>query len=291
MTDAIFKLGKYYEEQKDYDNMKKCYINAIEKGHSYAMYKLGFYYEIQKDYDNMKKYYLMAIEKGDDFCKELLTNEMKEKCSSDTIKLFLKSVEKDKERLKTVIKLLDKFEEEKKKVYDKIYNLVLNELENNEDFSLFYQYITEKILKELYWYEKDLYTASTVILKNNLINYKNELLEYAKLKAIGIKNPSYLIINKEKEEKEKKHIEEYNKLLKEKEEKEKKHIEEYNKLLKEKEETNTLLKEQNQILIDNEIEAERYRQEERDRKEERDRQERQDRFERECDKFVKYFKS
>ena len=273
MTDAIYKLGEYYEKQKDYDNMKKCYINAIEKGHSYAMYKLGFYYEIQKDYDNMKKYYLMAIEKGDDFGKELLTNEMKEKCSSDTIKIFLKRVEKDKERLKTVIKLLDKFEEEKKKVYDKIYNLVLNELENNEDFSLFYQYITEKILKELSWYIKDLYTASTVILKNNLINYKNELLEYAKLKAIGIKNPSYLIINKEKEEKEKKHIEEYNKLL------------------KEKEETNTLLKEQNQILIDNEIEAERYRQEERDRKEERDRQERQDRFERECDKFVKYFKS
>ena len=37
---------------------------AIEKGHSSAMNNLGLYYEEQKDYDNMKKYFLMAFEKG-----------------------------------------------------------------------------------------------------------------------------------------------------------------------------------------------------------------------------------
>jgi hypothetical protein len=183
MTHAIFQLGYDYQKQKDYNNMKKCYINAIEKGHSYAMYNLGKYYEEQKDYENMKKYYLMAIKKGSDLGKEFLTNLIEKGYSSDgnVIERLQKSIEKDKERLKSKIELLDKFEEEKKKVYDKIYNLVVNDLENNENFYL-YQYITEKILKELCLYEKDLYTASTVILKNNLINYKNEFEKQTRIK-------------------------------------------------------------------------------------------------------------
>jgi TPR repeat protein len=40
------------------------FLMAIEKGHSDAMFELGNYYNDQSDFDNMKKYYLMAIEKS-----------------------------------------------------------------------------------------------------------------------------------------------------------------------------------------------------------------------------------
>ncbi len=63
---TLSKIGEYYQYvEQDYDQMKKYYLMAIEKGDGYSMYKLGYYYdEIEKDYDQMKKYYLMSIKKG-----------------------------------------------------------------------------------------------------------------------------------------------------------------------------------------------------------------------------------
>jgi len=65
-------IGTYYYNQKDYDNMKKYYLMAIEKGNDSSMYNLGTYYYEQKDYDNMKKYYLMAKEKGNKYKNTIL---------------------------------------------------------------------------------------------------------------------------------------------------------------------------------------------------------------------------
>ena len=61
-----FYYGVYYKNvEKDYVEMKKYYLMAIDKGESKAMYNLGYYYEdVEKDYVEMKKYYLMAIDKG-----------------------------------------------------------------------------------------------------------------------------------------------------------------------------------------------------------------------------------
>ena len=58
--------GNYYENiEKNYDEMKKYYLMAIELGNIYSMNNLGHYYEtIEKNYDKMKKYYLMAFENG-----------------------------------------------------------------------------------------------------------------------------------------------------------------------------------------------------------------------------------
>ena len=58
--------GCYYKNvEKNYDLMKKYFLAAINKGHSYAMYNLGNYYkDVEKDYGVMKKYYLMAIDLG-----------------------------------------------------------------------------------------------------------------------------------------------------------------------------------------------------------------------------------
>jgi TPR repeat protein len=50
--------GIYYKEKKDYEQMKKYYLMAIDKGSASAMFNLGYYYEKQKDYDLMKKYYM-----------------------------------------------------------------------------------------------------------------------------------------------------------------------------------------------------------------------------------------
>ena len=74
----IKQIGNYYERKKDYDNMKKYYEIAIEKGNTDAMIRLGSYYEEQKDYYNMKKYYEMAIEKGDTDAMTILGDYYKE---------------------------------------------------------------------------------------------------------------------------------------------------------------------------------------------------------------------
>lgn len=56
-----FYLGHYYQEQRNYDNMIKYYLIAIDKGDSNSMYTLGNYFYKQQDYDNMMKYYLQLI--------------------------------------------------------------------------------------------------------------------------------------------------------------------------------------------------------------------------------------
>jgi TPR repeat protein len=61
-----YYCGVKYEIEKNYEEMKKYYLMAIEKGYSHAMSHLGYYYQfIEKNYEEMKKYYLMAIDKGD----------------------------------------------------------------------------------------------------------------------------------------------------------------------------------------------------------------------------------
>ncbi len=41
-------IGNYYEEEKNYDEMKKYYLMAIEHNDSDAMFNLGFYYHFTK---------------------------------------------------------------------------------------------------------------------------------------------------------------------------------------------------------------------------------------------------
>ena len=59
-------IGKYYQIiKKDYDEMKKYYLMAIQKGHIDSMYNLVDYYQnIEKNYDEMKKYYSTEIKKS-----------------------------------------------------------------------------------------------------------------------------------------------------------------------------------------------------------------------------------
>ena len=63
-SNILWIIGLYYESKiKNYDEMKKYYLMAIELKNDKAMIDLGYYYYyIEKNYDEMKKYYLMAIE-------------------------------------------------------------------------------------------------------------------------------------------------------------------------------------------------------------------------------------
>jgi tetratricopeptide (TPR) repeat protein len=63
----MLNLALYYEQvEKNDDQMLHYSTLAIDLHNSAdAMFNLGVHYEKLKDYDNMKKYYLMAIDVGD----------------------------------------------------------------------------------------------------------------------------------------------------------------------------------------------------------------------------------
>ena len=87
-----FNLGVYNElVTKNYEEAKKYYLLAIEKGNIAGMNGLGLYFEnIEKNYDEAKKYYMMAIEKGD---PEAMYN----------LAGYYESIEKNYEELKNTI--------------------------------------------------------------------------------------------------------------------------------------------------------------------------------------------
>jgi hypothetical protein len=45
-------IAMYYESIKDYDNMLKYYLMAIDKGFSYAINNLGYYYFLNTNHDD-----------------------------------------------------------------------------------------------------------------------------------------------------------------------------------------------------------------------------------------------
>lgn len=60
---AMIMLGNYYHRRKkEYNKAIEYYLMAIELQNSYAMTNLAYYYENVKEYDKMMEYYLMAIE-------------------------------------------------------------------------------------------------------------------------------------------------------------------------------------------------------------------------------------
>lgn len=62
---APFTLARKYRDNKNYKEMTKYYLMAIEKGNVMAMKRLAEYYKKIKKYDIMEKYFAMASEHGD----------------------------------------------------------------------------------------------------------------------------------------------------------------------------------------------------------------------------------
>ena len=60
-----YNIGKYYEIIKKYEEMKKYYKISIKNEHIVSMhYLVKYYQDIEKNYDEIKVCYLMAIKCG-----------------------------------------------------------------------------------------------------------------------------------------------------------------------------------------------------------------------------------
>jgi hypothetical protein len=81
-------------------------------------------------------------------------------------------------------------------IKDTIINYIKSKLESNDDFDLFYTYITEQILLTMKFTSgKQMYEQFIEYFENVIDNCKLKLFKYAKIKAIGITDPSYIEIS------------------------------------------------------------------------------------------------
>ena len=73
-------LGYYYEcIEKNYELMKKYYLDAIKLGNTYAMDSLGHYYDCENNYTEMKYYYMSAIKLNYKICMNNILDYYKKK--------------------------------------------------------------------------------------------------------------------------------------------------------------------------------------------------------------------
>ena len=130
---SINNLAYFFEEQKDYDNMIKYYLMAIDKGNDDAMQNLGYYYEKKEDYDNMMKYYLMAIDKGKSGAMHNLGYYYEQKEDYDNmIKYYLMAIEKGHNG---AMNNLGYYYKEQKN-YDNMIKYYLMAIDNNNKLSI-----------------------------------------------------------------------------------------------------------------------------------------------------------
>ena len=67
----MYNLGNYYHYiEKNYDEMKKYYLMAVEKGHIKAMNDLGYYYKTIENNHDISKKYLSTLLKSSNIKKE-----------------------------------------------------------------------------------------------------------------------------------------------------------------------------------------------------------------------------
>lgn len=87
LPESLFSLGFHYRYNgRNYEQMKKYYLLAIDKKNTLAMCNLANYYKsIENNYELMKKYYLMALQ----------TDNKKDKSYLETIKEYYRSNKDD----------------------------------------------------------------------------------------------------------------------------------------------------------------------------------------------------
>jgi len=65
LGNIYYKLGYFYQQKKNYNEMLRYYLIAINKNNTFATVKLAGYYEhIEKNYDKAKKYYILGVEQN-----------------------------------------------------------------------------------------------------------------------------------------------------------------------------------------------------------------------------------
>jgi len=91
-------MGALYDDKKDYKNMVKYHLMAIENGNSVSPNHLALYYDdILKDYKTAKKYYELGVERGNMYAMNNLGvfYQAVEKNIPKAKKFYLMAIEKD----------------------------------------------------------------------------------------------------------------------------------------------------------------------------------------------------
>ena len=163
-VNAIESLAYYYRYvETNYDQTKKYYLMAFEKGNMDGILLLADYYSYNdKKYHKMEKYYLMAIEKGNDWAMLAFGDHCKyKKYYKKMEKYYLMAIEKGNER---AMHELAKYYEETEKKYDLMEKYYLMAIEKGNIYSmesLADYYYTKKNYDEMKKYYLILYNGYT----------------------------------------------------------------------------------------------------------------------------------
>ena len=170
-------FGIYYGINKNYKQMKKYYLKAIEKENHMAMYNLGNYYQyIEKDYGQMKKYYQMAIEKGSSVAMNNLGFYFQhvEKNYKQMKKYYLMAIEKDDIKAMNKIGLYYQYT---KKDYNKMKKYYLMAIGKNNINAMYYLGSYYDLIEKDY-YQMEKYYLMIMDTENNYRNIINKLESY-----------------------------------------------------------------------------------------------------------------
>jgi len=86
--EGMFKLGWFYESNKDYPKMLEMYNRALQHNHTGAMVRLGDYYKKIKNYDLMLYTYKLAAETNPEAMNKIGLYYQKKKKYSEMIKYY-----------------------------------------------------------------------------------------------------------------------------------------------------------------------------------------------------------
>lgn len=112
-TTAAYNLARYYFDIGEFINMKKYYLLGIKLGDTDSAYELALYYHDLKDYDNMKKYYIIATEMEimNPIKNPLAINDGFKDFNPFTLISILESIKNQNSNIKTKIDQLSKNKE------------------------------------------------------------------------------------------------------------------------------------------------------------------------------------
>ena len=165
-------IGLYYRQQKDYENMKKYYLMAINHGNDFAMNNLGLYYRQQKDYENMKKYYLMAINHGNNIAMNNLGHYyLTQKDYENMIKYYLMAIEHGYNKAMYNLGLYYKYQKD----YENMEKYCLMAIEHGNNDAM-------NVLGQYYYEQKDYENMEKYYLMALDNNYNDERIYSSLLK-------------------------------------------------------------------------------------------------------------
>jgi len=151
--DSMLGLGHYYQEEKNIQEMKRCYLAAADLGSAEAALKIAKYFrEVEKDIPQMLKYCKIAIDQGNSLAMLYLGNyyHFVEKNFEEMKKFTILAAEKGEKEaiynLKFYYTLIEKNEEDAMK-----YGKMVLPFIDDDDENYFLNQYRERIERNDGW--------------------------------------------------------------------------------------------------------------------------------------------